>query len=163
MLWEEIMEQTSNLGGGLPKKSACFIELTLNHPRTPAFKTLVSSKQCKLYDKWYRIVLHTFGQESIVEHERTFEFCESGHVHLHAHIELKFDHKHFPVGVVADMVKTSLNQMPKKYSKYNDKAMYHFDNGYKYKSPSITCKYTSIDDKDRNKKWRDYIRKHINK
>lgn len=145
-----VVTVTSNTG--------CHIELTLNYPRTAVFIQLSSEHQKALYKKLYHKVLHTFGLQAIVSDIYTFEYCKSGHVHLHASIVYTFGHKFFIRGVIADIVKKYLNELPKKYCKYMDSSM---DTKYdKYKCPSICVQYNSVECMDRIECWNAYIQKH---
>ncbi len=149
--------QSTSLGSTLPK-SCCYIELTLNLPRTSAFANATSMKQRLFYLKIYNLIKCTFGPLACTESEHYFEYCKTGHVHLHSLIKFELPGKHVPIGVVADIVKVYLSQLTKKYSNYADSCMY--SDYIRYKSPSIVCQYTEVDNIERIEIWRNYIKKY---
>lgn len=138
--------------------SKCNLEITLNFPRTTVFKNAKSDSQKALYLRLLQIIKCTFGPTTLEECEYTFEYCKNGHIHMHASLLFNFPHLHIPIGVVSDVVKTYLKQLPKRYSNYQEGSM--FVNYIRYKSPSITVQYVSIEDSKRSEIWKTYINKY---
>lgn len=164
--YDEIMSdrRTDPLAEVRPPKqlpTQCYLELTLNYPRVASFANARSTKQKEMYMKIYTILKNTFGIAALVRSEHHFECCASGHVHLHALLEFKFDQPVFPQGVVADLVKTWLQCLPKKHNSYMEACMKEFDDGFVYRSPSIKCAFRSFDNQKRIDTWLEYIRKCV--
>lgn len=141
-------------------RSTCYLEVTLNHPRTVKFMNAVSSKQRDMYELALRRMKCAFGPLKGEVVDKEYEYCKSGHVHLHALIKYTFDTPHYPIGVVADVVKVWLHCLTVKHGRYKEYAMKIYNNGPKYTSPSICCKYDSVEDIDRIEKWRVYMKKN---
>lgn len=155
---EIIINGVGPILGSPTTNSRCYLEITLNYPRTAGFKNMTSDKQKGLYSRLLQLIKCTFGPTGIERCEHTFEFCKSGHVHLHASIIFVFSTIHIPIGVVSDVVKTYLNQLPKRYSVYQEGCMHI---GFiRYRSPSIAVQYTSFEDKKRIDIWNKYINKY---
>ncbi len=141
--------------------SSCNIELTLCHPQTSKFLKLTSAYQKLYYDRIYQKILCTFGMHNIKCSEHVYEYTKCGQIHMHASIELRFPTPHFPLGVVSDIVKTYLNEIPSiKCNRYNDACM-HVE-WQRYRCPSIVCQYRPISAVSRLDAWQQYIRKTLN-
>lgn len=160
--YSEVFDELPSLGSSSAKlqggQSECFIELTFNYPRITSFVNKTSQQQKAFYDKIFYIVKNTFSVACLYESQRTFEFCQSGHVHLHAWLHLKFDHPHVAVGVVADLAKVYLKCLPKRHNLYSDSKM--SAQFLRYRSPSICVQYRNINDIERTTKWKQYINKY---
>lgn len=154
-----IGRRTSTLGEVRPVSGLtdCYLEVTFNHPRTVAFKNANSHKQKALYNAIWHVFSHAIGMDKIVRARHVFEFCKSGHVHLHGVLQLKVPVKHSPQGLVADFVKCFLNEMPRKYARYNDNCMY--SQYVRYKSPAILVQYRSSHETERVSEWEVYMNK----
>ncbi len=138
-------------------KSSAYVEITLNYPRTTAFIKETTIKQRKRYASYLDIIRCTFGLHNCTEYETQYETCQSGHIHSHSLFKYEFPTAHFPRGVIADIVKTYLALLPKKYQLYKDCNM---DLKYnKYKSPAICIQYIDSTDTNRISVWEKYMRK----
>lgn len=147
------MEATSNSG----YHSECFIEITLNYPRTQTFLNKNSTQQQALYCKLWNRVKNARCVTALQEAGHVYEYCKSGQVHMHGYMRLKYDRPHFVFGVISDIVKSYLNCLPKRYQNYSERHL-HYE--YKrYRCPSICVQYRDIDDKERIDLWHKYMRK----
>lgn len=135
----------------LLSKYGC-IEITLNYPRTSGFVKMVSRKQKQMYLKIWDVIKCACGIP--LESKCVFEYCKSGHVHLHGYLIPSVEN-YYVLGYIADIVKTYVNMLPKKYSIYNDKCM--FSEFLRYRSPSICVQYNKSD--VRFNEWLNYLNK----
>lgn len=150
------------LGTGTPVFHTQFhIELTLNHPRTKSFCNMRSNKQKELYRKHYNILKCVFGIDAYDENksEYHFEYCQTGHIHLHASMYFDLKRCYNIYGAIADMAKTYHQMLPKKYANFKDS--YMSTKFYRYQCPAICIGYNQIDNKKRIEEWVKYCRKHI--
>ncbi len=152
-----IIGEVHSLGSTSPISTGCFVEVTINFPRTINFIRMTSAKQMIMYSKINHILKNTFGMQSLVDSIHKFEFCKGGHIHMHCLYKFKFDGKHFPVGVVADIVKTLLNLLPSKFNKFNEKLW--SSEWLRYRCPAIVCQYQTLDNTSRVIEWQNYIKK----
>lgn len=121
-----------------------YIELTMNYPRSARFVKMRTAKQHQFYNQILSIVLQSIGPGKLELENKCFEINGDGNYHCHALIRCVTAVHHFPIGVVSDMVKTYLELLPKKYSKYSGTAMHP---GYvRYRCPSIVCQYRDMTD-----------------
>jgi len=130
------------------------LEITLNHPRTPKFCNMTSDEQRKHYDKLFDKI-KTYLPEPLCEQHisRVFEYCKTGHVHLHACIDYKLKDIHFPMGLVADVCKRFLTTIKQVFQE-----RYCYPEYNRYRSPSIVCQYFQ-DDIKRREVWIEYMYK----
>ena len=133
------------------------VEITLNHPRTAKFNNMTSDEQKVLYTKLFHKMIEKLPvplcQTKI---ERTFEYCKSGHIHLHACVIYQLPKgKYYPMGLIADLVKKYLSQIKQVYQDRNC-----YPEWTRYKAPSIVCQYFNNDQK-RREVWLSYIHKEI--
>lgn len=141
-----------------------FFEITLNHPRTDKFALLTQADQKKVYSMaWSKLLslLRLAHPADLVEADYYYEFCKSGHVHLHGWMLLGNTCQIVPIGYVADLVKTWLNVLPSikyhNYKHYSDKSM---SKVYcRYESPSICCTYRYLDETEDIERWKSYCLK----
>lgn len=131
-----------------------FFEITLNYPRTATFIKMLSTKQKILYAKLFRTITHCISPPH--ESKYVYEYCKSGHVHLHGYM-IPSIKSYYILGYIADMVKTYVSLLPKKYSKYVDSCMFSKYN--RYRSASICIQYS--DKLDEFNRWLMYMRKTI--
>lgn len=130
-----------------------WLEITLNHPRTPSFNKLLGFQQHKLYLKILND-LKAFRYD-IIDH--SFEISADGNYHCHALFKRTQDDTiHFPLGCISDTVKTYLLCMPKKYATYKTGCMYA--KWKRYSGPGICVQYT--DNKKRADEWQKYLSKY---
>lgn len=134
------------------------LEVTLNYPRVPGFIKLNSTEQKNLYNVIFKRLVHGIwpGDCTGDRYRREFEFCKSGHVHLHGWI-LCPKEKFYIIGIVADTAKRYLNMLPKRYDKYIDYNMCSEFN--RYRSPMICIQYSFTT--ERIAVWNKYMSKHI--
>lgn len=127
-----------------------YIEVTLNHPRTPTFVKKLSHQQKRVYEKFYMLI-KTYYISIIEESDYVYEVCKSGIIHMHCWFKFKLD-PFIPSIILNDIVKLWFNHMPKKYQVYNEKNYYYKID--RYYSPSIVAQYrTNID------KFKEYMKK----
>lgn len=140
--------------------SIAVLEITLNFPRTTSFKNACTEKQKKLYDRIWRIMIHSKGQDRLdLRTRRTFELCNSGHVHLHGILYLRVPQNFYINGLIADLARTYLSLLPKKFSQYHDHFMFNQFN--RYRCPSIVIQYDDFNsDQKRIMEWETYIDKN---
>jgi len=165
--------RTVPLGIGTPRKltvedkillpSTSFggvLEVTLNLPRVKGFVNAKQDEQRAMYCRRWRQIIHSVSPLGTgLLHRCTYEVCKTGHVHLHGIIYLPVDKKYFVDGIVADVVKTYLQTLPRRYSTYKDGCMNKkFPT---YRSPSISCSYVYKDDLTRINHWEGYINKCV--
>lgn len=138
-----------------------YIEITLNYPRTATFLKYGSFEQKRMYTRLWNVIINNFTTLMRVNSSRAvFEYCRSGQVHLHGYLVIEPNTKYYVAGLVSDMVKCYLNELPKKYNKFVEKCIYYFDddNTVCYKCPSIKiCHRTS--QLDRFTEWEEYLSK----
>lgn len=129
-----------------------YLEITLNHPRTPTFKNALSVKQKQILKCAFEAIVNFLGA---TQYDYVYEACMSGVIHLHGWIEINHD-PCIPSVLIQDAVKTYLNRLPKGYREW-------FEKNYKsewqrYRCPSICVQYrdieTGID------KFKTYMRKN---
>lgn len=148
--------EAPSLGRASPQLqySDVHLEITLNHPRTSKFVNMTSDEQRKLYDKMFSKMMQHLPEPLCETHiTKVYEYCKSGHVHLHACVEYKLSKAHFPMGLIADTVKRWLNQIKQVYQEKNC-----FTEFNRYRSPSITCQYFQ-NNKERKAVWLEYMHK----
>lgn len=136
---------------GLPD---VFISVTLNVPRTLAFCRMSSHDQKRLYIKLWENMMRSnrpIGWGCSTGY--TFEFCKTGHIHLHGYIIYKPNSKFFIQGLIADLVKAYKRSLGKK-AYYNDKSYY--PEYVRYRDASICMQQETG---DRINKWLEYIKK----
>lgn len=131
------------------------VEITLNHPRTKNFVNLTSDKQKVLYNKLFQRMIEKLPIPLVqTKITKTFEFCKSGHIHLHACVEYSLPTgKYYPMGLIADLVKPYLSCLKQCYQDRNC-----FPEYQRYRSPSIACQYFN-NDLTRREVWLAYIHK----
>lgn len=130
------------------------LEITLNYPRTSAFVAKPSLKQKELYIRIWNIIKCACGIP--LYSNITFEYCKSGHIHLHGYIIPSIS-TYYIIGYISDIVKAYLSLLPKKYQRYVDTHMYSEFN--RYRGPSICVQYNN--DVERFKTWEAYMRKTV--
>lgn len=131
------------------------LEITMNYPRTIAFSKKTSVEQKKIYSILWHKLKCLFGHN---DNDFVYEYCKSGHVHLHGWIDIKG--KYFIAGLVADYVKSYLRFMPTKFSRYKD--FNYYPEYTCYKSPSILVRYRDmevIEDRVRHEEYLKYMLK----
>lgn len=132
-------------------------EITLNYPRTTAFVNAIATKQKRMYSDWWRKGIAILGIENIKHSGMMFEYCKTGHIHLHGYVFLD-EVKIYPVGGIADLSKTFLSFLTKKYRKYCDHNLYP-EYG-RYRSPAVVVQYRYKSETARAREWLDYITKN---
>jgi len=142
---------------GPRQKTGARYEITMNYPRTSAFVLATSERQKKIYAELWRKTIAVFDSLTITKSRYIYEYCKSGHVHLHGYIDIELE-KFYPVGGIADLVKTYLNLLPKKYQKYIDSKM--SAEWARYRDNNICVQYVEIDNKQRIHDWETYINKY---
>lgn len=135
-----------------------WLEVTLNHPRVKVWENLTSSKQCNLYLKKLHDIKNCLGFNNLEIVDYAFEVSKDGHFHCHALLHSTCAKNHFPLGVIADCVKTYLNTLPKKYSNYKRHCMY--DKYYRYNGPGCCIQYRFPKETERIEFWGNYIKKY---
>lgn len=138
-------------------------EITINLPRTPSFTSMLSSRQKCLYGHLWDSIKNVITISG--ENDYTFEFCKSGHVHLHAIMKIPKSCKLIPVGGISDIVKQFINTYNRVYSnekaknklRYNERSMWFMENVYK--SPAICVRYRGENEAARLVYWTDYMHK----
>lgn len=135
-----------------------FIELTLNHPRTPNFVRTLSVGQCKLYANRIHLLKSALGCNKMMVEDIGYEVTGDGHMHAHVLLVSNEVGHHFPVGVVADIAKAWLAMMPKKHDKYMSCSLYK--DYLRYRSPSIVVQYKPFTDTDEFERFKEYINKY---
>lgn len=133
------------------------IEITLNHPRTHRFCNMTSDEQKVLYNKLFQKMIEKLPIPLVkTTIQKTFEYCKSGHIHLHACVIYSLPTgKYYPMGLIADLVKKYLSQIKQVYQE-----RYCFPEYQRYRAPSIVCQYFNGDLK-RREIWLSYIHKEI--
>lgn len=161
------------LGSNSPKKGTYtmpaiggHLEVTLNYPRTDKFNSMVSSDQKKVYVNAWRNIIAQLGALYVKHNEYVFEYCKTGHVHLHGLIEFEDKFKLYPVGAVADTVKTFYAGVPRmKFKQYKFVEKYMFNEYGRYMSPGVCCQYRYLHEKVDNtpelciERWKNYMKK----
>jgi len=140
-----------------------FFEVTINLPRTVEFCSSVSNQQKMVYSRLWDGIKSTISVSS--ETDYVFEFCKTGHVHLHGIIKVPPSFKLIPIGGISDIVKRFCISYSNVYKnlrlrdviKYNEKCIYYMDNIYK--SPAICVRYRSDKEKERMTEWESYMHK----
>lgn len=135
-----------------------FIEVTLNHPRTPIFCKTLSAGQIKLYGNRIHLLRNAIGYNKLEVHNVGYEVTGDGHMHAHVLLKSNEVGYHFPLGVVADIAKAWLHMMPKKHDKYLSCSLYK--DYLRYRSPSIVVQYKSMEDEDEFTRYDNYINKY---
>lgn len=134
-----------------------FIELTLNVPRVPRFNDMSTQEQRKFYMlALYKMAHCLRPQLDLSIDHACFEISKDGSYHCHALLLCNDPHLHFPLGVVADLVRCWVKLMPKQ--RYDPRCMMsHYQ---RYRAPSIVCQYKDMDDTEELDRWRTYLRKY---
>lgn len=131
------------------------IEFTMTHPLNKGWLNQLSKRQQKFYHDancLFKIYLkETFD---IKENEIYYEYHKNGQVHAHGLFVLETTKRFYTAGLLSDLGKIYLKQMPKKYSDFKDK--YIKENPIRFFSPQINI---NIFDNDVRKEWRTYIKK----
>ena len=135
--------------------SEFWLEVTLNHPRVKLWENLTSTKQCNLYLKKLHEIKNCLGTDQLEIVDYAFEVSKDGHFHCHALLHSVTVRNHFPLGVVADCVKTYLNTLPKN-STYKRHCMY--DKYYRYHGPGCCIQYRFNHETERIQIWETYIK-----
>jgi len=138
----------------VPDNVDIFIELTLNHPRNTRFNNMTSDMQKKLYDKIFSAMTETRPLPLCgMKVERVFEYCKTGHVHLHANITYTLPKgKYYPMGIVGDLAKRYLRLIKQVYQEKNCYPEFN-----RYRCPSIVVQYN--EDVKRRDVWLAYMHK----
>lgn len=135
----------------------CRIELTLNYPRTAKFKRCSQDEQKSVYDNWFNHFALRYGNR-IVSNRKVFEECKSGFIHVHYDIEFKTLKEYYPAGLVSDIVKTLLEPLPLRHSKFD---MKNYNCEYRrYRCPSMVVQLRDIGDIPRAIQWDMYLSKN---
>lgn len=140
------------------------MEITMNYPRTAAFKKLPACYQKLLYMKIYNNLKCVFGMFRFVPEESqiAFEACQSGHWHAHAKITYRTRKNYYVEGFIAEVVKCYLAQLPKKYSDYVDNLLHR--EYQRYRCPSLVAQFICpIERPERVLEWETYINKYKDK
>lgn len=139
----------------------CYLEITLNYPRNAMFKRLQSDAQISLYMGLLEYMLYNTSLYRFVVYKNIqFEKCMDGHTHMHASVKFNFTEPYTAVGLIEQLVKCYLTQLPLKYNYYNEQLMrYDFK---RYRCPSIVVQFVDAADIDRIEKWNNYIIKDLN-
>lgn len=102
------------------------------------------------------------------EESHTYEFCKSGHVHLHGMIRLRSNFQLIPIGGISDIVKKfcrsytvhvcakDRNSPPIRYC---ERSIFYLDNVYK--APAICVRYRGVNEDERMKEWLEYMYKCV--
>ncbi len=141
-----------------------FFEITLNLPRTEKFNSMLSSRQKDAYAFIWDYIKNVVNINS--RNHYVYEFCKSGHVHLHGYILLDDSVKHIPIGAISDIVKMFVKVYNRVFSsmnkrnilKYSDRSMWYMENCYKM--PSICIHYRDKHDNERFQEWSNYMQKN---
>lgn len=151
-----------------------YLEVTLNLPRSVSFKAMPSGVQKRHYSLIWNEVITVLKRKLLpiddtAQDEITFEYCESGHIHLHGSIRIHEDNVLVPVGLIADLVKYFLIAYSKylvdqytydkslKPVRYDEKNMYFLDNHYQ--SPMVNIRYRKTSETARILVWETYMHK----
>ncbi len=135
-----------------------YIELTLNHPRTPKFNNMPSKIQKLFYSKILMTVLASLGPGNLELIAKAFEVSQDGNMHLHCLLHSTVEIKHFPLAAVADIVKAYQTHLQKKYAQYKIGHMY--PKLYRYKGIGICCQYRFATETERIAEWETYLKKY---
>lgn len=129
-----------------------YLSVTLNVPRTLGFTRMSSHDQKKLYIKLFEHMMvcnRPIGWHTQTMH--TFEFCKTGHVHLHAKIVYTPVGRYYIAGLIADLVKAYKRSVGRK-TYYDDKCYYPEWDRYKDASICIQREQGS-----RKRLWDEYM------
>lgn len=136
----------------------CRLEMTMNYPRSSRFKRLVPESRKLVYVNLleYIKVHHT----CIKLTESTIELCKSGYPHMHVTLHCKMTGPYSIEGLLNDIVKTYVSQLPKLTQ--NSLHKYHYCNKFNcFKCPSILLQWYRSSDSERALVWSEYIKKDI--
>lgn len=136
----------------------CRLELTLNHPRTAAFRRASEAEQRLIYDKWIDDSLSVYF-DRISKMDRFYELCRSGMVHVHLDLHLVPREQYYPCGLVSDIVKEFLSHLPKRHGIKTFSLLNYNCNFRRYRCPSIVCQLRDASEARRSLLWEEYIRK----
>lgn len=140
--------------------SSCRIELTLNYPRTAAFKRMSYEEQKQHYDRWIHLATACYTSR-IKKMQIFYEKCKSGDCHVHLDIHLYTFSEYYPCGLVSDWVRSFLSQLPVRHGIKNF-SLSNYHCGYRrYRCPPICCQIRDIEDEQRALVWETYIRKDL--
>lgn len=150
--WDDMI-----VGPKQPKRMVAF-ELTLNFPHTQAWLNATVMKQRGLYERLLKYIQETWGPYNCLWCERAFEFTKKGQVHLHALLYYTVEPYYTDVGLINDIVRTFLRELPRKYSRFKEE--YVYPDLKRYKSPSICLQYRDpYEDTGKLAEWLKYIYK----
>lgn len=134
-----------------------FIEITITHPETISWLKMSSEKQKKKLGLIFRYGISAIPSIYHASSMCKFEFSRRGQVHCHAYLDISDALKLYPIGVVSDIAKAILENMPKKYSKF---VTANIHGGWcRYKSPQCVVQYRYLSEEDRIVKWSAYMKK----
>lgn len=119
--------------------------ITINHPRCPIFLNVDSFKQKLIYMKvWGRMAYMC----NVLERNYTFEYCQSGQIHLHGIVTYQFDQVGSILGLISDIVKSFLPYLGigvKANSVEGFKERNMFPQYMRYRSPSLCIQFLETD------------------
>lgn len=135
----------------------CTVEFTFNPPQTANYKRLKQVSKVKyLRDLGTYLKSHI---ENVSYMEQTYETYESGFPHSHGYICIDSPTPYIIPGLVQDIARTYLGQLPGKHSRFNEND-YHYK-WDRFRCPSLVLQYRDASDKDRFLDWNTYIHKDM--
>ncbi len=156
--WEQFAEifdlPKLNILGSTTDKYQCYLELTLNFPRTSRFRRLIYSSQVLVYKNLLDYIKSS--NPWIKNIDSFIENSADGSPHLHAMVSCEFTQPYSSEGVIMDFVNSYYSQLPKRSQLHQYR--YHYNHFLdQFKSPPICINY-----KEHNASaWNSYIRKNI--
>jgi len=132
--------------------------ITINYPRTTKFLNLDSRGQQILYNKVWHNIVNTLGVP--IDSKFTFEYCQSGQIHLHGYISI--NSKHYIYGAISDLAKAIHRQFPGTRKNYKEGALMPLFKRYRF--PGLCIQYyddydSNADPKANFSHWKKYIEK----
>lgn len=144
----------------LPTRGGSLL-ITINFPRTDRFVNMDSVHQKELYLNIFNDACNAIDIRTHRFKRYVYEYCDSGHVHLHGILQVDDEALFYPIGLVSDYAKSVHRNMPKikyqRYHLYSDKAMYK--QYCRYRSPQCCVQYVFKDDTEAIYRWFDYMDK----
>lgn len=135
------------------------LEITLNYPENAAYKRMKDDDKKVMYERlWQYVLINQKLIDYVVENKTNFEYGkQAGKMHMHILLKLHFNGCFCPEGLVKQIAKCWLSQLPKRYYLYDESK--YWIKYFRYRCASICCQIQFVNDFERTKYWEDYIKK----
>lgn len=117
-----IVKCLSNFNKEVMKGEYCYVEMTINHPRTKTFLTLNSELQRRLYGRILSKIPNLINQIDV--YAKSYEHCKDGQIHLHCILRIPNTVRYHVMGLLSDICKSVCNS-PTIRQTFQSSKVYH--------------------------------------